>query len=335
MSNLALLLHTCDMHNTSPPSIAVVGTGIIGRSWMLLFARAGCMTRAYDASLPQLTAALRWMRQELETDVGDGFITPTEAAQCSARVTACDDLASAIGTATYVQESGPESIDVKRALYAALDQHAAPAAILASSTSTHDMTTIADGLEGAWRCIVAHPVNPPHVVPLVEVLAGARTNPDVVDRTVAFLESVGQTPVLLKRYAPGFLLNRMQAALIREAVCLVESGVADVDAVDAVIRDGLGLRWGLLGPFGVANTNADGGIREYLQHYGGALRSLMDDLGGTPALDPAMIARLGEQTDSMEGDVPLQDILRWRDRSIRGWRRLKQEDPHPNAASSA
>lgn len=317
------------MHETSSASIAVVGTGIIGRSWMLLFARAGCATRAYDASTDQLAAALRWMHMELEADVADGFMTAAEAEQCNARVAPCHDLGTAVSAATYVQESGPENIDAKRGVYAALDAHAAPSAILGSSTSTHDMTTIAEGLEGAWRCIVAHPVNPPHVVPVVEVLPGARTDAEVVDRTVAFLESVGQTPVVLQRYAPGFLINRMQAAIIREAVCLVESGVADVAAVDAVIRDGLGLRWGLLGPFGVANTNADGGIREYLQRYGGALRSLMNDLGATPQLDAAMIERLGAQTDAMEGDVPLQSILRWRDRSIRRFRRSKREDPHP------
>src|SRR5207253_6552499 len=133
------------------------------------------------------------------------------------------------------------------------------------------------------------------------------------------------------RYAPGFLLNRMQAALIREAVCLVEDGIADADAVDAVIRDGLGLRWALLGPFGVANTNADGGIREYLQRYGAALRSLMNDLAGTPALDAAMIERLGAQTDVIQGNVPLPEILRWRDRSIRRLRILKSDDPQPHS----
>jgi L-gulonate 3-dehydrogenase len=328
MSNLGTL-PPAKMNTKPPATIAVVGTGIIGRSWMLLFARAGRETRAYDASTAQLAAALRWMQRELETDVEDGFLTAAEARRCVARVIACTELDTAVGPASYVQESGPENIDAKRAVYAALDKHAAPTAILASSTSTHDMTAIADGLEGAWRCIVAHPVNPPHVVPVVEVLPGVCTKPDVVDSTVAFLRSVGQTPVLLKRYAPGFLLNRMQAALIREAVCLVESGVADVDAVDAVIRDGLGLRWGLLGPFGVANTNADGGIREYLQRYGAPLRALMDDLGATPTLDSAMIARLGEQTDAMEGNVALQSILRWRDRSIRKFRLQKSQDPHP------
>ena len=153
-------------------------------------------------------------------------------------------------------------IELKKAIYARLDGAAAPAAILGSSTSAHDMSEIAAGLPGAHRCIVAHPVNPPHLIPVVEILPGVKTDPDVVTRTRDFMTSVGQKPVLMNYYVPAFLLNRMQAALLKEAINLVESGVADVDSVDTVIRDGLGLRWALMGPFGVANTNADGGIRE-------------------------------------------------------------------------
>jgi 3-hydroxyacyl-CoA dehydrogenase len=193
------------------------------------------------------------------------------------------------------------------------------------------MTAIAAGLRGASRCIVAHPVNPPHVIPAVEVLAGKDTSPDIVTRTCEFLSSVGQTPVLLRKYAVGFALNRMQAALVREAIDLVESGIADINGVDALIRDGLGLRWALLGPFGVGHGNADGGLREYYAKYGAAYVSLMEDLDNrVPSFTPQMVDRFATETERMEGapsHVPT--ILRWRDRLIRRIRALKAEDPHP------
>jgi 3-hydroxyacyl-CoA dehydrogenase len=195
------------------------------------------------------------------------------------------------------------------------------------------MSEIAAGLSGARRCIVAHPVNPPHLIPVVEILPGEKTEPDVVIRTRDFMTSVGQTPVLMNFYVPAFLLNRMQSALLREAISLVESGVADVDAVDTVIREGLGLRWALMGPFGVANTNADGGIREYFTRYGQAYKDCMNELGSTPSFDPEMIERLAQGTDAMMGNAPRSEILRWRDRLIRKIRELKAKDPQPLSTS--
>lgn len=313
----------------TPPisTVTVVGTGVIGRSWAHVFARAGCATRLYDRDPAQVQKALALLATDLKRDVADGFETAADAAACVGRVSAHAELWEALGGSAYVQESGPEDLAKKRAIYAELDRLADSGAILASSTSAMDMTEIAAGLPGAARCIVAHPVNPPHVVPVVEVLPGKATDPEVVSRTTAFLRAVGQTPVLLKRYAPGFLLNRMQAALIREAIHLVEMGVADVDAVDAVIRDGLGLRWALMGPFGVGNTNADGGVREYFTRYGKAYIELMSDLGPTPAFSPEQIERWGQATDAMTGDTPRDRLRAWRDRLVRKIRRLKQDDP--------
>lgn len=299
------------------PVVAVVGTGVIGRSWVQVFARAGCQTRLYDPDAAQVDKALMWLDQELD-------------AHGRALVRAYPDLEEALAGAGYVQESGPEQIELKKAIYARLDDAATPATILGSSTSAHDMSEIAAGLPGANRCIVAHPVNPPHLIPVVEILPGEKTDPDVVTRTRDFMNSVGQKPVLMNYYVPAFLLNRMQAALLKEAINLVESGVADVDSVDTVIRDGLGLRWALMGPFGVANTNADGGIREYFTRYGQAYKDCMDELGPTPSFDPEMIERLGQGTDAMTGNAPVPEICEWRERLIRKIRNLKSEDPHPS-----
>jgi 3-hydroxyacyl-CoA dehydrogenase len=189
------------------------------------------------------------------------------------------------------------------------------------------MSAIAQGLRGAARCVVAHPVNPPHVVPVVEVLGGRHTDPLVLRRAVRFLERVGQVPVLLRKYVPGFLLNRMQAALVREAVNLVADGVATAEAVDAVIRDGLGLRWALMGPFGVGNTNADAGLREYFARYGATLETLSADLHPGVALRPEVIEQIAKSVDAAYRRAPREDLRAWRDDMVLRIRQVKEQYP--------
>jgi 3-hydroxyacyl-CoA dehydrogenase len=302
-----------------PAAVAVVGTGVIGRSWIRVFARAGLPVRAWDPDRTTLDNAVDWAAQEAVRE-GDSPDAPS-------RVTACVTLADALGGAAFVQESGPERLALKREIFAELDRLADGDAILASSTSAIDITEITSGLAGARRCIVAHPVNPPHVIPVVEVLAGKETSAETVLATTEMLRSVGQTPVVLNFYVRGFLLNRMQTALVREAVDLFRRGVASADDIDATIRDGLGLRWALMGPFGVANTNADGGSREYFTRYGDAFTALAADLTTEMHLDAEVVGRLGEATAAMERGVDRADIRAWRDRLVRQLTQLKRENP--------
>lgn len=314
--------------------VAVVGTGVIGRSWITVFARAGCRVRVYDRDPGQLTAALAWFDEEVRAAREADRISKKDAKNVRARVSAAGTLQEALEGVAYVQESGPEQLETKQALYAELDRLAAPAVILGSSTSALDMTDIARGLPGARRCVVAHPVNPPHVIPAVEVLGGLATDPAVVNDTCTFLTSVGQTPVRMKRYVPGFILNRMQAALIREAVDLVATGVADVAAVDATIRDGLGLRWALMGPFAVANTNADGGLGDYFTRYRGAYHGIWEALRSDVRLDDELVAELHRQTEAMVGpDRAAQRA--WRDQLIPALRKLKASTSANGAAPAA
>lgn len=298
-------------------TVAVIGCGVIGRSWIRVFTRAGLPVRVWDVAPDAVRLALDWHAAVAARDARGGT-TPIGVTS----------LEEALGDVQWVQESGPERLPEKQALFVRLDAAAGPDAVLASSTSTLDMTEIARGLPGATRCVVAHPVNPPHVVPAVEVLGGASTSAAVVTRACEFLALVGQTPVLLRRYVPGFLLNRMQAALVREAISLLDGGVADANAIDAVIRDGLGLRWALMGPFGVANTNADGGAREYFTRYGASFRWLMDDLGRTPSMDAALIERIGEGVDAIYPGVSHDALREWRDRMVERITQLKRLD-HP------
>jgi len=300
------------------PAVAIVGAGVIGRSWIRVFSRAGYPVRVWDPSPHAVDAALAWHAAECARDR-----RPTS------QVSRHDSVEDAVRGAMWVQESGPERLDAKRAIFGALDVAAGSDTILASSTSALDMTEVARDLAGGARCIVAHPVNPPHVIPVVEVLRGEATSDETAARTVEMLRRVGQVPVVLRAFVPGFLLNRLQVALVREAIALVERGIASVDDVDAVVRDGLGLRWALMGPFGVANTNADGGVREYFSRFGDSIRYLMDDLSPTPALDDATIERLGMGTDAMVGASSTAELAAWRDRMVARITTLKREDSVP------
>lgn len=307
-------------------TVAVVGSGVIGRSWARVFIRAGCRVQLWDGQPGQVRQALAWLDETLAAEAALGFISDADVATQRALASGHATLADALAGVGYVQESTTERLPIKQTLFADLDRLATPDIILASSTSALDMTQIAAGLPGAHRCVVAHPVNPPHVIPAVEIVPGAATSAETTERAAAFQRSVGQTPVVMNFYLDGFLLNRMQMALFREAIHLVESGAADLDAVEAVIRDGLGLRWALMGQFATANINADDGLRQYFARYGESIRRIMGDLGPTPPLDTAQIDRLAAAIDTLTGDVPLELWQRWRDRQIQRISALKAGD---------
>ena len=310
--------------------IAVVGTGVIGRGWIYVFSGAGYGTRIYDKDPSQVEKALVWFEETLKQGIADGIISSNQAQVQRSLVSAHYDLKEALTGVEYVQESGTEQLEIKQAIFAEVDKATDQSVIIASSTSALDINDIARDLPGIFRCIMAHPFNPPHIIPVVEVMPTKETDPKVVEQTFSFLKKIGQKPILVKFYINGYIINRIQAAAMREAIHLVESGIADVDAVDTTIRDGLGLRWALLGTFGVNNTNADGGVRKYYHHFRELYRSIMRDLNSAPpSFDDEMIERIGQEVDVMEGDTPIIELCRWRDRMVRKIRAAKDADPHP------
>jgi L-gulonate 3-dehydrogenase len=314
------------MKKPSFKNVAVIGTGVIGRCWIQVFARAGCRVRVFDANPESLAAGMTWFKNDLKDLRQRGQIKKKEAKARWERVTAAESLADALEGAQYVQESLPESQEIKNRAFHEIDALLDPKAIVGSSTSAMDMTLLAHGVPGARRFITAHPVNPPHLIPVVEVLKGAETDPKVEAKTIKFLKEIGQSPVVMHRFVTGFILNRMQAALVREAVDLVASGVADVEAVDTSIRDGLGLRWAFMGPFGVANTNADQGARQYFTRYGKAYEEMWDALNTKTRFNPELIEQIGQATDRMTG-ASYEKQRQWRDRMISAIRAVKAADP--------
>jgi 3-hydroxyacyl-CoA dehydrogenase len=313
------------MNPAVPTIVALVGAGVIGRGWIRVFAPRGAEVRVYDPNPAQIPQTLTWLRQDLEADVAEGFVTAAERDQILRRTRGESDLAAALANADYVQESAPEKLDLKRALFTELDRLAPPKAILASSTSTIDISEIAKGLAGEWRCVMAHPFNPPHLMPVVEMLGAPRTDPAILQKACDMLAACGQIPVRMNRYVKGFLANRIQAALIREALHLVETGVADAIAVDAVIRDALALRWATIGNFGANHANADEGIVQYFGRYGESYRMLIEDLDSDPPrFDPAVLEQIGQAVENREGVHSVAELCRKRDVMLKHLTQLKR-----------
>lgn len=308
-----------------PRIVTLVGAGVIGRGWIRVFARHAAEVRVYDANPAQIPQTLEWLDRDLAADVAEGFVTAAERDLILKATRGESDLARAVADADYVQESAPEKLEVKQALVAELDHLAPGEAIIASSTSALDIGEIAGGLAGERRCLMAHPFNPPHLLPVVEMLGAPGTDPAILERACAILAACGQIPVRMNRYVKGFLGNRIQAAVVREALHLVETGVADPVAVDAVIRDALALRWATIGNFGTNHANADQGIAQYFERYGASYETLMEDLdSAAPRFDPEVLRGIGAAVERREGVSGTAAFIRKRDVMVKELNQLKR-----------
>lgn len=246
--------------------IALVGAGLVGRGWAIVFARAGWNVALFDAAEGATRDALEIISARLEDLETAGLVA--RAGDVRQRIVPASSLADALAGAQFVQESAAERLEVKRAVFAELDRLADPAAVLASSSSAIPAPAFTADLAGRRRCLIAHPVNPPYLIPLVELSPAPWTASEVLEQTQRVMSAVGQAPIIVKREIQGFVLNRLQGALLHEAFRLVEDGVADVDDVDIAVREGLGLRWSFMGPFETIDLNAPGGVADYVRRYG-------------------------------------------------------------------
>jgi L-gulonate 3-dehydrogenase len=253
-------------------TVAIVGTGLIGRAWATIFARAGWTVRLTDPHRPTLEAAPALIRDELHALAQHGLAADPDAA--AARVSVAVSLAEAVMQAGFVQENGPEDVAQKIAIFAELDRLAPADALLASSTSAIVASRFTEGLAGRARCLVGHPVNPPHLVPLVELCGAPWTAPEVIAQARAIYRQIGQIPVTVNKEIDGFILNRLQGALLAEAFRLVGGGFVSAEDLDHTVKDGLGLRWSFLGPFETIELNAPGGIPDYCARYTGFYKEL-------------------------------------------------------------
>lgn len=257
------------------PKVAIVGAGLIGRAWAMVFARAGWEVAVWDGVEGVAAIALNLISQGLADLKRHELIDDPDAA--ARRVRAAQSFEEAVAGADLVQENTPETLEMKREIFARLDAAAESKTILASSTSSLVTSLYTEDLKGRSRCLVAHPVNPPHLVPIVELCGAPWTSPEVLQRAREIYRSVGQVPIHVKREVDGFVLNRLQTALLAEAFRLVEEGVVTPQDLDETIRNGLGLRWAFMGPFETIELNAPGGIPDYCRRYSPFFRRLAND----------------------------------------------------------
>ncbi len=292
--------------------IAIVGSGLIGRAWATVFASHGFEVALHDVAPGAAEAARAHIAVNLEELAGHGLVDDPKGS--IARIRVASGLADVLAGAGFVQENGPETVEAKRALFGEMDELAAPDAILASSTSFIMASVFSEGLKGRARCLVGHPVNPPHLVPIVEIAPAPWTDADVVARAKAIYEQAGQVPITLRKEKPGFVLNRLQAVLLAEAFRLVGEGVASAEDVDKTIRDGLGLRWSFMGPFETIELNAPGGIPDYCARYSASLdRMVKSSEGLGNPFDSGTVAEVMREWRGSQSAERVKKLSDWRD----------------------
>ena len=299
---------------TLTEKIAVVGTGLVGTAWAIVFARAGREVWLHDVADGAVERSIARIETLLPALAEDGLLNAQSPEAVRSRLHPARSLAAALEGAVHVQESGPERLEVKRELHAEIDALAPPGSVVASSTSGIRASTFSETLDHRERVLVAHPINPPHLVPLVELVPAPWTAESVVDATADLMRAVGQSPVRLNREVNGFVVNRLQGALLAEAFRLVEDGVCGVEDVDAAIADGLGLRWSFIGPFETIDLNSPDGVKGYCDMLGDLYYELACEQADPRRWEAPLVERIeGERRAALPKEA-LAERQAWRDR---------------------
>ena len=270
--------------NQEIQNIAIVGTGVIGASWAAYYLSRGFNVIATDPA-PNAEANLRRYVDEAWKTLSKNGLSPAGSRD---RLTFVPKMAEALATADFVQENAPERPDFKIKLFAEIDDATPPASILASSSSGITMDVIQSQCKRPERCVIGHPFNPPHIIPLVEVVGGAKTSSQTIEKTMAFYESIGKKPIRLFKALPGHVANRLQAALYKEVLYLIQEGVLSVEDADAAVSYGPGPRWGVMGPSLQWHLGGgQNGIHHFMEHLMDPMAGLMKALG-SPNVTPEL-----------------------------------------------
>lgn len=286
--------------STAHGPVAVLGAGTIGAGWAAFFALSGLEVRVFDTS-PQASAAVARMVERARPVMGAlGLLSPSVT---EPHVT--QDVAEAVAGVTHIQEALPEHLQLKREVYAKVEAHAPHDALFTSSSSGIRPSLLQESLQHPERFLVVHPCNPPYLMPLVEIVGGEHTAPEAIAAARAFYEQLGKKTIVLRREVTGHLVNRLQAALWREAVHLVAEGVVSVEDADLAVTAGLGARWGVCGPHEIFHlSGGDQGMQGFLERLGPAIESWWADLG-EPVLDEATCRLLVEgMREAAHGRTP-------------------------------
>ncbi|RUS83206.1 hypothetical protein EGW08_009017 [Elysia chlorotica] len=305
--------------------IAIVGSGLIGQFWAMIFAGAGFKVTIFDIYPEQISKALESIKATLLKYESQGCLRGTlSAAKQAALVTGSNELQQCLDGASYVQECVPESVDLKRKVFEQMDPFITEEMVVATSSSCICVSQFADNLRHKHRTLVAHPVNPPYFIPLVEIVPGPWTLPDVTATCRALMELVGQTPVTLSREVAGFALNRIQYAIINECWNMYKANLLSAEDIDRVMTDGLGPRYAFIGPLETMHLNADG-IVDYCKRYAQGAYNVCTTFEPPPVLYDVPTAE--KILSEVEETIPLDKVVErraWRDENLAALAALKR-----------
>ena len=300
--------------------IAIVGTGVIGASWAALFLARGFDVVATDPA-PNAETNLRHFVDAAWPELKALGLSSKASIE---RLKFTNDMKNAVSGADFVQENGPERPDFKIKLFADLDDATPAESIIASSSSGLTMSTIQSGCRRPERCVIGHPFNPPHVVPLVEVVGGTKTSPETIRRTIAFYRSIGKKPIHVRKEVVGHVANRLQAALYREIVHLIAQEVLDVADADVAVCWGPGLRWGVMGPNLLFHLGGgEGGIKHFMEHLSGPLAIWWKDLGTLTDFSPEVKKTIVDGVLREAGDRSVERLEKERNEVLLGLLNLR------------
>jgi L-gulonate 3-dehydrogenase len=295
--------------------IAVVGIGAIGRAWTIVFLRAGHKVCVWDKASGSTDKARKLIEDVLPDLAKNDLLNGRDPADVMQNMHSCSSLEEALEGAEYIQENTAENLAVKLTVFSELDRLTQPDAILASSTSGIVPSLFTEHLQHRERCVVVHPLNPPYLIPAVDIVPSPWTSSETVKAATEFMRDCGQTPIVMKHEDPGFVTIRLQGMMYHECWRMVKSGLASPEDIDTAIREGLGLRWSFIGPFETADLNAPGGIRDFVARFGKDLRAIYPNDGP--------VDWSGALMDEVEAyrrkRLPLSDLSlrqQWRDRRL-------------------
>lgn len=297
------------------PRVGIAGTGSIGVAMAIVFARAGHEVRCWDPFPEARERAARDLADRLDALAVHGLLDEPASA-VAARVAMVGDLAEAVSGAALVQECAPERLDVKQPLYTRLAALSGPDVPLASSSSAIRAGLLAEGNPAGDRILVAHPGNPPYLLPVIELVPAVDTRPEITDRAAVLFEGAGLRAVRLHREVEGFVFNRLQGAVLREAYCLVRDGVVDLVDLDAVMTLGLGRRWSVVGPFETVDLNTRGGIASHAEKMGPAYERMGAERGQHDPWTPDLVESVTARRRAVLPLAEWEERVAWRDEQL-------------------
>ena len=296
-------------------TVAIIGSGLVGRGWAISFARGGCNVRLWDNDPEAPQRAIAAIPAAL-TELADNGLLDEDTAVVAGRIAAVDSIEAALDGASHVQENSPEDVEIKKQVTNRIAAIAGPATVIASSTSSLMPSLFTEQAPGRERCVVGHPLNPPYLTPAVEIVPAPWTAPETVEKARALYAAIGHSPIVLEREVDGFIVNRLQGALLHEAFRLVADGYAKAEDIDRAVRDGLGLRWSFMGPFETIDLNAPGGIRDYVARYEGMYQRSAEQQKETRDWIPALEASIEAERTAALPRASIAERQAWRDRRL-------------------